>query len=164
MEQFGNELKKVLKAGLGAVATGAEMAQEAIENLSKKGEPLYQQAKSAVTDAADKIRQAVNDSGIKEAMAGKPRAAEIIDEIRVLSREDWALIRAALDEFEAMAPENDETYDGCVEAEEADDGAAPAEEAATGADEAEPADPTEPAADQPADPADPADPTDGAAE
>ena len=161
MEQFGNELKKVLKAGLGAVATGAEMAQEAIENLSKKGEPLYQQAKSAVTDAADKIRQAVNDSGIKEAMAGKPRAAEIIDEIRTLSREDWALIRAALDEFEAMAPENDETYDSCVEAEEADDGAAPAEEAATGADEAEPADPTEPAADQPADPADP---TDGAAE
>ena len=29
MEQFGNELKKVLKAGMGAVAAGLEMGQDA---------------------------------------------------------------------------------------------------------------------------------------
>lgn len=118
MEQFGNEFKKMLKAGLGAVAAGAEKAQEAIETLSKKGEPLYEQAKSAVSDAADKIRQAVNDSGIKDAMAGKPKAQEIIDEMRTMTREEWAQIRAALDEFEAQPP-----------AEEAPD-AAPADESA----------------------------------
>ena len=103
MDQLGDELKRMLKAGLGAVATGAEKAQEAIETLAQKGEPLYQQAKSAVTDAADKIRQAVNDSGIRDAMSGKPNVQDVIDDLRAMTREDLALVRAALDEFEALA-------------------------------------------------------------
>ena len=141
MEQFGNELKKVLKAGLGAVATGAEKAQEAIETLSKKGEPLYQQAKTAVTDAADKIMQAVSDSGIKDALASKPQVQKIIDELRALPREDWALIRDALDVLEAQPPVEDTPDDGAVDA------AVPeAEEAAEAPAEDEPESPADGAA------------------
>ena len=60
MDQLGNELKKVLKAGMGAVAAGLEMGQDAIEQLAKKGEPLYEQAKNAVTDAAGKVKQTIS--------------------------------------------------------------------------------------------------------
>ena len=56
MEQLGNELEKVLKAGIGAVATGVEKTKEAIESLAQKGEPLYAQAKDAVNDAATAVK------------------------------------------------------------------------------------------------------------
>ncbi len=128
MDQLGNELKKMLKAGLGAVAAGAEKAQEAIETLSKKGEPLYEQAKSVVTDAADKIKQAVQDSGIKDAMAAKPKVLDIIDDLRGMNREDWALVRAALDEFEAMADQQPEEAAASGEAAPAETEAPPAED------------------------------------
>ena len=60
MDQLSDELKKMLKAGMGAVAAGLEKGQEAIDSLAQKGEPIYQQAKSAVSDAADKFgRQCV---------------------------------------------------------------------------------------------------------
>ena len=61
MEQITEELKKMVKAGMGAVATGMEKTQEAIETFAKKGEPIYQQAKTVVSDAADKVKQAVNE-------------------------------------------------------------------------------------------------------
>ncbi len=105
MDQFNDELKKMLKAGMGAVAAGLEMGQEAIETLAQKGEPLYQQAKSAVVDAADKVKQAVSE-GFAAASA-KPRVQEIIDSLRGMTRDDWAQVRAALDEFETMAEEAD---------------------------------------------------------
>ena len=84
MDQFGDELKKVFKAGLGAVAAGLEKGQDALENLAQKGEPIYQQAKSAVTDAAGKVAQAVSD-GI-QAISSKPSAQDVIDLIRTMSR------------------------------------------------------------------------------
>ena len=73
MDQLGNELKKVLKAGMGAVAAGLEMGQDAIEQLAKKGEPLYEQAKNAVSDAAGKVKQTI------DSLNAQPQAQEIID-------------------------------------------------------------------------------------
>lgn len=101
MDQITDELKKVLKAGMGAVATGMEKTQEAIETFAKKGEPLYQQAKTVVSDAADQLKQAVND-GMK-AMNAKPKAEEIINSLKAFSQEEWTQIRSALDEFFAQA-------------------------------------------------------------
>ena len=103
MDQLGGEIKKIVQAGIGAVAVGVEKAQEAVETLSKKGEPLYQQAKSAVTDAAGKLKEAFDKSGIADALCGRPKAAEVIDTLRYMTREDWALVREALDLFEAQA-------------------------------------------------------------
>lgn len=114
MDQFGDELKKVLKAGMGAVAAGLEMGQEAIDALAKKGEPLYEQAKSAVTDAADKVKQAVSD-GIG-AMNAKPQAQELIDTLRGMSADAWKQVREALDEFEAQAAEAEKAAREAAEA------------------------------------------------
>lgn len=103
MDQFGDELKKMLKAGIGAVATGLEMGQEAIEQLAQKGEPIYEQAKTVVADAAGKVKQAVCD-GI-DAMNMKPQVEELIDSLRGMGADAWKQVREAIDEFEAQAAE-----------------------------------------------------------
>ena len=112
MEQFGNELKKVLKAGMGAVATGLEMGQDALEQLAKKGEPLYEQAKNAVTDAAGKVKQTI------DSLNAQPQAQEIIDTLRGMGKEAWDQVRAALDEFEAQAAEAEQAAKDAAQAAE----------------------------------------------
>ena len=98
MDQFGNDLKKVLQAGLGAVATGLEKAQDAIEDLSKKGEPLYEQAKAAVVDVVDKAKQAINDQA-------KPQVDEFVNNLQQFSTEELGKIRTALDDLAKKAEE-----------------------------------------------------------
>ncbi|MBR0229656.1 MAG: hypothetical protein IJQ62_15015 [Clostridia bacterium] len=131
MDQLGNELKKVLKAGMGAVAAGLEMGQDAIEQLAKKGEPLYEQAKSAVTDAAGKVKQTI------DSLNAQPQTQEIIDALRGMGKEAWDQVRAALNEFEAQAAEAEQAAkDAAAAAEEIlrstpkDEAEAPSPEAA----------------------------------
>ena len=105
MDQISEEIKKVVQAGIGAVAAGMEKAQEAVETLSKKGEPIYEQAKSAVTGAACKVKQAFDKSGIADALSGKIKADEIIGALRGLTPEDRARVREALDALNAEVEE-----------------------------------------------------------
>ena len=105
MDQFGDELKKMLKAGIGAVAAGLEKSQDVIEGLAKKGEPIYEQAKTVVADAAGKVKQAVSD-GI-DAMNMKPQVEELIDSLRGMGADAWKQVREAIDEFEAQAAEGE---------------------------------------------------------
>jgi polyhydroxyalkanoate synthesis regulator phasin len=142
MEQLGNELKKVIKAGMGAVAAGLELGQDAIEQLAKKGEPLYEQAKSAVADAAGKVKQTI------ESINAQPQAQEIIDTLRGMGRDAWAQVRAAIDEFEAQADEAEKAAREAAQAAEeilrsaSDEEEAPAREAEQPAPEEE--DPQQP--------------------
>ena len=104
MDQWTDEIKKVIKAGIGAVATGVEKTQDAIETLAQKGEPLYQQANSAVCDTAGKIKKAVNDSGIPDALAGRPRVDSLIRALQQLTQEELDQLRAALEEIYPTRP------------------------------------------------------------
>ena len=104
MEQFSEELKKVLKAGLGAVATGMDKAQEAIDALAQKGEPIYEQAKSVVGDAADRIKKAVNNSGIADAFTCRPKVEEIINDLNTLCQDELDEVRSALEEIYPTRP------------------------------------------------------------
>lgn len=112
MDQFGNDLKKVLQAGIGAVATGLEKAQGAIEDLSKKGEPIYEQAKSAVTDAVDKAKKAINETA-------KPRVEDFVAGLKQFSADELKKIRAAIDDLTA-APAQDEEKPADEDAAEAE--------------------------------------------
>lgn len=104
MEQIVNEMKKVLKAGIGAVATGVEKTQEAIETLAQKGEPLYEQAKTAVTDAADKVKKAVADSGIADAFSCPSRTDRVIRELQQMTQEELDEITAAIEDIYPSRP------------------------------------------------------------
>ena len=137
MDQITNELKKMVKAGMGAVAAGMEKTQEAIDTFAKKGEPIYQQAKSVVSDAADKVKQAVND-GIQN-MNCKPGVEEIISKVKDLTQEEWEQIRGAVDDFFAQAREAAEKAK--EDAEASPDGAADAEAAEEAPEAEKPVDP-----------------------
>ena len=104
MEQVGNELKKMLKAGIGMVATGVEKTQEAIDSLAQKGEPLYEQAKTAVCDAAGKIKKAMNDSGIADALSFRPQVSSIISDLQQLTQAELDEIRTALEDIYPTRP------------------------------------------------------------
>ena len=89
MEQIGKEIEKILKAGLGAVAAGVEKTQEAVEYLAEKGEPIYAQAKSAVCDAAGKIKKAVDESGIADVFSCPPRVERVVEEMQEMTAEEY---------------------------------------------------------------------------
>ena len=100
MEQFGKDLEKILKAGIGAVSTGVEKGAEAIEKLAEKGEPIYQQAKDTVCQAAGKIKKAVDDSNIPENITmlfgGKCTAEAVIAALKHFSREELEKVQEAI--------------------------------------------------------------------
>ena len=45
--QVTDSLKKILMAGFGAVTTGVEKSQQALDKFAEKGEDAYQQAVAA---------------------------------------------------------------------------------------------------------------------
>ena len=109
MDQIGNELKKVLQAGIGAVAIGVEKTQEVIENLAQKGEPIYEQAKATVTETAGKIVKAVQQS------ACKARAEKIIEDLKAMTQEELDAIRSAIYEIYPNQPKAAEKEGCCCE-------------------------------------------------
>ena len=120
MDQIGDGLKKMVQAGFGAVATGVEKTQGAITRFAKKGEPIYEQAKSAVTETTDKIKKAVQEGKVGEMLSCRPRVESIIADLQEMTQEELDEIRQALEDIyptrpasreEAPAPEAEETPD-----------------------------------------------------
>jgi len=108
MEQLGNEIKKMIQAGIGAVATGVEKTQEAIETLAEKGEPIYEQAKAAVCDAAGKIKKAVDDSGIGDLFTSPSRVEKVIADLQEMTQKELDEIRTALEDIYPSRPSGKE--------------------------------------------------------
>ena len=104
MEQIGNEIKKMIQAGLGAVATGVEKTQEAIDTLAEKGEPIYEQAKAAVCDAAEKIKKAVDESGIGDLFVCPDRVDQVIEKMQEMTQRELDQVRAALEDIYPTRP------------------------------------------------------------
>ena len=104
MEQIGNEIKKMIQAGLGAVATGVEKTQEANDTLAEKGEPLYEQAKAAVCDAAGKIRKAVDESGIGDLFTCPDRVDQVIEKMQEMTQRELDQVRTALEDLYPTRP------------------------------------------------------------
>ncbi len=105
---LGNELEKVLKAGIGAVATGVQKTRETIDSLAQKGEPLYAQARNAVSSAADKIKKAVSESGIADTFSCRPQVESVIRDLQEMTRPELDRIRSALEDIYPTRPDSRE--------------------------------------------------------
>ena len=103
MEQFGKDLEKILKAGIGAVSTGVEKGAQAIEKLAQKGEPIYQQAKESVCEAAGKIKKAVDESNIPDHITmlfgGKATKEAVIAALKQFSKDELDAVKSAIDDM-----------------------------------------------------------------
>lgn len=107
---FTDDIKKIMLAGVGAVATTAEKGQELIDMLVKKGEMTVEQGK-VLNEELKRNRKSATKPGQPEAMADvklnadvpKPKAPqdELMSKVEKMTREQRAALKAKLDEMDA---------------------------------------------------------------
>lgn len=103
--------KKVLYAGVGAVASVAEVTGKTIDKLSEKGEQVAKESK-----VVNKSKQAVKD--MKENMANTKAAKKLqhaLDSLAEMTKEERDAIKKRLEELEALGEKivNGEEKDCC---------------------------------------------------
>lgn len=106
---LGDELKKLVLAGIGAVAMTAEKSKEIIDDLVKKGEVTVEEGKVLNEELSRKMKEKVHDV-VKETCKGdvtvtvvkkeEQNAQDICQHMEKLSMEDLETIKAKLAELE----------------------------------------------------------------
>lgn len=70
---FGDGLRKVFLAGVGALATTVEKSQEIVDDLVKKGELTVEQGKALNAELKHKVEEAKEAPESKDAARPKPK-------------------------------------------------------------------------------------------
>ena len=102
---LGEELKKMVLAGIGAVAVTAEKSKEIIEELVKKGEITVAEGKVLNEELMRKVKNKVNDVvnehvTVTVTKSEEPTAEVILTNLDKMSKEDLDAIKAKLAELE----------------------------------------------------------------
>lgn len=88
MNNFGEDLKKIFLAGVGAVAMTAEKSKEVIDDLVKKGEITVEQGKVLNEELKRNIAKKLSE----------PRTADKISEdLEKMSAEDLEALKAKIE-------------------------------------------------------------------
>ncbi len=106
---IGDDLKKILLAGLGAVATTAEKSKELVERLAKKGEITWEQGKVLNEELTQKMKKTFEEKVAPIFAEGKTKVENVVDNLRTMTREQ---LKAVKDQIEAMEKADEETRDG----------------------------------------------------
>ena len=77
---LGDGLRKIVLAGIGALATTYEKSSEIVDGLVKKGEITVEQGKALNTDLKRKVSEVVDDAKATAAEAADRAAAKADDE------------------------------------------------------------------------------------
>lgn len=133
MEKLGSGLKKVLLAGIGAVAVTGEKSKELLDEMVKKGELTVEQGKALNEELKHNIKSTVKEKvNVKVKTSSPEELDELLDK---MTPEQMALLKQRIDEmekkqkeFEAAETVEDEAEESACEEEAADaaeeDGAA----------------------------------------
>lgn len=78
MEGLGENIKKLLLAGIGAVAVTAEKSKDVLEDLVEKGELTVEQGKALNEELKHNIKKTVKE---KVNVSVKPSSPEELDEL-----------------------------------------------------------------------------------
>lgn len=108
-DSIGEELKKLVLAGIGAAAVTAEKASDLVEELVKKGELTVEQGKVLNEELKHTIKKTVREKCAEEKTAEKTEekaeektkpekasAQSILDQLDGLSDEDLEAVQAKL--------------------------------------------------------------------
>ena len=133
MERIGEGLKKIILAGIGAVATTGEKGQEILNDLVKKGELTVEQSKvlnkemnfddvrERIKTGSGEVVKSVQDAGAKlrSNVEGKD-AKEIGDMLKNLSKDQLSQLKTAIEKLQKNAEdvknEAGETIEKAMEA------------------------------------------------
>lgn len=113
MEKFSDSMKKILLAGVGAVATTAEKSKEVVEDLIKKGELTVEQGKVL----NEELKRNVKEAGKKEE---KPE--DMADVLKSMTPAQLAFLKEELAKVEAQnaAAEEEKEEEAAEKAEAAE--------------------------------------------
>ena len=102
LKSLGEDLKKIMLAGIGAVAVTSEKSMELIDDLVKKGQVTVEQGKELNEELKrnikTKVQDAVNEHVNVTVVANEDE--NILDKLDKLSEEELKAVKAKLDEIE----------------------------------------------------------------
>ena len=98
MMGFNDEMKKIMLAGIGAMATTVEKSQEVVETLIKKGEITVEQGKVLNEELKRTVKESVSKQPEEKNESTKVNA--VLSDLEQLSEEDLKVIKAKLAEME----------------------------------------------------------------
>lgn len=103
MEKLGSGLKKVLLAGIGAVAVTGEKSKELLDEMVKKGELTVEQGKALNEELKHNIKSAVKEKvNVKVKTSSPEELDELLDK---MTPEQMALLKQRIDEMEKKQEE-----------------------------------------------------------
>lgn len=104
MEGFGENIKKLLLAGIGAVATTAEKSKELLEDMVEKGELTVEQGKVLNEELKHNIKKTVKEN---VNVSVKPSSPEELDELlEKMTPEQIATLKERLHLMEKVQSDN----------------------------------------------------------
>lgn len=101
MEKLSDSMKKIILAGIGAVAVSAEKSKDVLDELVKKGELTVEQGKVLNEELKHNVKQTVKGEK-KEEQTPQQEASDILKD---LSPEQIAALKEQLAEMEEPAKE-----------------------------------------------------------
>ena len=103
MEKLGSGLKKVLLAGIGAVAVTGEKSKELLDEMVKKGELTVEQGKALNEELKHNIKSTVKEKvNVKVNTSSPEELDELLDK---MTPEQMALLKQRIDEMEKKQEE-----------------------------------------------------------
>lgn len=106
MDKFGDGIKKILLAGIGAVAITGEKSQKVIDDLVKKGELTVEQGKALnkelkhnMKQKYDEARENVKNKAADRKAAADADAKDVLDMIKDMSEDQIASLKALLEKI-----------------------------------------------------------------
>lgn len=97
---FGDELKKIVLAGIGAVAVSAEKSKEIVDELIKKGEVTVEQGKILNEELKRKINEKTKEFKDENKEDKSDKVSEVLDELSKMSPEELEKVKAKLQDNE----------------------------------------------------------------
>ena len=129
MEKLGSGLKKVLLAGIGAVAVTGEKSKELLEEMVKKGELTVEQGKALNEELKHNIKSTVKEKvNVKVKTSSPEELDELLDK---MTPEQMALLKQRIDEMEKKEFEAAETVEDVADESVCEDAAEEAAEEET---------------------------------
>ncbi|SHJ67961.1 phasin family protein [Hespellia stercorisuis] len=107
MEKMGDSLKKIVLAGIGAVAITADKSKDVLEELVKKGELTVEQGKVLNEELKHKASEKMKEKMTVKVTPENPD--DMIDLVSKMTPEQLAQMKAKIAEMELAAAEAEET-------------------------------------------------------
>lgn len=109
MDNLGENVKKLLLAGIGAVAVTAEKSKEILDDMVKKGELTVEQGKALNQELKHNIKKTVKEKVNVSMKATSPEElSELLDQ---MTPEQLAQLKERIQEMESEEEEQDSDWE-----------------------------------------------------